>query len=219
MTESSKSFKHPSKIKRVTISHSALKTRKRRRKHKTSKSQEKDVNKMIDNAIQSNAIKSIKKIGKKTRKNPIHLRYDSIIKLNKNKEETGKTKETSFTYPRGILQGAKNFVPRKKVHHNIRTAKKRKHFNMLPADEYKPRKRGETGEVVSTVKPIIQKKGVKRTKTLKSKKYTLNLQEPRIKKRKFTPIVTKNFDAGEIEKLMKAITYDGVLELRIKKEN
>jgi hypothetical protein len=209
-------------IKSVIISHKALKTRKRKRNYNKSKSQEE----IISYAIQDNAIRRIKNLGKKTRKNAIPLKYDSIIKLNKPKEQkikTVKTKENSLTYPRGILQGGKNFVPRKKVLYNIRTAKKRKSFNMLSPEKYEEiqnqnqNQNQKGGEVIATVKPIINRK--KRTKTVKNKKFVLDLEEQPIRKRKFTPIMTKSFDANEIEKLMLAITYDGVMEMRIKKEN
>jgi hypothetical protein len=204
------------------VSKNAFRTKKRRKKKGNKKDEIKKAEQEFNNAIQHNIVKNIKKIARKTRKNSIPLKYDAIIKLNKpDKSKSPKRKETSFTYPRGILRGHSNFVPRKKVSHNIKTFKKRKQFNMLPADQYNQNNAVAKDEIVCTVKPIIKtKSGRKHSKTAKNKRYTLSLQEPKKhNKRNFTPIITKSFDANEIQKLMDAITYDGVLEMRIQKED
>ena len=134
-----------------------------------------------------------------------------------------KTKETSFTYPRGILKGRGNFVPRKVVSNNIKTAKRKKKFNMLNQPEYK--EKSNKKNVVPTIIPIIKSKKKKsgRRKTAKTKKYTLKLDNEKneikpVDSIELRPIISKSFDANGIKKFMDAITYDGVMEMTIKKE-
>lgn len=233
MTKTS-SFKHPSNIKTVVIPKSSL-TRKRKRKFP--KKDLKREEKKFDSLVQKEILGNIKKIGRYTRKKPIHLKYNSIIKLNKKNTQPTivppieKTKDTSYTYPRGILKGTNNFVPRRVVSTNIKTAKRKKKFNMLTEEDYeKKSKQGNT--IVSTITPIINSKKLnkkrRRRKTAKTKRYTLKLNETTSNKNQkggtpakdlnVTPILSKSFNADGIKKFMDAITYDGVMEMVIKKE-
>ena len=156
----------------------------------------------------------VKKIAKKTRKvSKIPLQYNSVIKMKKKE----KPADTSFTYPRGILKGKKHFIPRKNVIRNIKTAKKKRNINItINNDTFKEVKlKKEKG----TIKEIIKPKKSQKT-TAKRKTYQVNVENiinPKIKG-SFTPIKMNNFDEEKLSNFMKAVTYDGVLGIRVIKD-
>lgn len=195
-------------LKLVSISAKNLK------KGKTRKQRQLLVNK---NGKSDKIIGLVKKIAKKTRKvSKIPLQYNSIIKMKKKETPVEKTSDNSFTYPRGILKGSTHFVPRKKVISNIKTAKKKRNLNItISNDTFETIKLNKTK---GTVNKIIKQKT--KQKTLKHKPYQVNVENIVTSKLKgsFKPIKLNKFDEDKLSKFMKAVTYDGVLGIRVIKD-
>lgn len=111
-------------IKPGQINKKKVKTRKGKRK--------------ITNAVKStiNVIKNLTRKNNET-KQKVNLKFTNNVTLQKRKKHKDTNedpKNTNFTYPRGILRGGGNFVPRKTVIKN-RTRKRFRVFNN--EDEYK----------------------------------------------------------------------------------